>query len=288
MEDQRKLIEIARRRKIKSTLMLSLAALTAVYGIVWLVWILLDVLINGISFLEISLFVNDPAPPGVEGGGLRHAFVGHLIITGIATLMGIPVGIGAGVFFAEYGRYSRFVRYLRSITDVIVSFPSIVIGTLVYALMVKPVGHFMGISGSVALALLMVPVIAVTTDEILKLVPDSLREAGYALGAYRWQVIKDISLSAAKRGILTGVILGIARISGETAPLLFTAFNNNFTTTDPLQPMASLTVTIFQYAMGPYEEWHGQAWAASLVLTFGTLIFFIAAKALIHTKRRYG
>ncbi len=288
MEGQEQLIRVARRRKIRSVVMLSLATLTALYGMIWLVWILLDVFTNGFRFLELSLFTNDPTPPGIEGGGLRHAFIGHLIITGAATLMGIPVGIGAGIFFAEYGRHSRFVRYLRSVTDIIVSFPSIVIGTLVYAIMVKPVGHFMGISGSVALALLMVPVIAITTDEILKLVPDSLREAGYALGAYRWQVIKDISLSAAKRGILTGVILGIARISGETAPLLFTAFNNNFTTTNPLQPMASLTVTIFQYAMGPYEEWHGQAWAASLVLTFGALLFFILAKALIHTRRRYG
>jgi len=288
MDDQRQLTAVARRRKAKSVIMLSLATLTALYGILWLLWILLDVFINGFRFLEASLFLNDPTPPGVEGGGLKHAFVGHLIITGIATLIGVPVGVGAGVFFAEYGRHSRFVRYLRSVTDVIVSFPSIVVGTLVYALMVKPAGHFMGVSGSVALALLMIPVVAVTTDEILKLVPDSLREAGYALGAYRWQVIKDISLSAAKRGILTGVILGIARISGETAPLLFTAFNNSFTTTNPLQPMASLTVTIFQYAMGPYEEWHGQAWAASLVLTFGALVFFIAAKALIYTRHRYG
>ncbi len=287
MEDKH-LERIIYIRKIKSVLFLGIATLTALYGIVWLAWILLDVIINGIKFLNLTLFLGDPTPPGIEGGGLKHAFIGHLIITGIATLIGIPVGIGAGVFFAEYGRHSVFVKALRSITDVIVSFPSIVIGTLVYALLVKPVGHFMGISGSVALALLMIPVVAITTDEILKLVPNSLREAGFALGAYRWQVIKDISLTAAKRGILTGIILGIARISGETAPLLFTAFNNSFTTTNPLQPMASLTVTIFQYAMGPYEEWHGQAWAASLVLTFGTLLFFILAKTLIHSRTRYG
>ncbi len=287
MEDKH-LERIIYIRKIKSVLFLGIATLTALYGIVWLAWILLDVIINGIKFLNLTLFLEDPTPPGIEGGGLKHAFIGHFIITGIATLIGIPVGIGAGVFFAEYGRHSVFVKALRSITDVIVSFPSIVIGTLVYALLVKPVGHFMGISGSVALALLMIPVVAITTDEILKLVPNSLREAGFALGAYRWQVIKDISLTAAKRGILTGIILGIARISGETAPLLFTAFNNSFTTTNPLQPMASLTVTIFQYAMGPYEEWHSQAWAASLVLTFGALLFFILAKTLIHSRTRYG
>ena len=268
--------------------MLTISTLTAMYGLVWLFWILADVVLNGFRFLTLSLFLNDPVPPGIEGGGLRHAFIGHFVITSLATAIGVPIGIGAGVFFAEYGRHSRAIKYLRNITDVIVSFPSIVIGTLVYALLVKPAGHFMGISGSIALALLMIPVIAITTDEMLKLVPNSMREAGYALGAYKWQVIKDISLSAAKRGILTGVILGIARISGETAPLLFTSFNNNFLTINPTQPMASLTVTIFQYAMGPYEEWHGQAWAAAMALTFGTLLFFISAKALVRGYRRYG
>ncbi len=284
MDTAGNLIKTVRVRKIKSYVMLSIATVTAIYGVLWLLWILLDVFFNGFKSLSFSLFINDPAPPGVEGGGLRHAFVGHFIITSLATIMGIPIGIGAGIYFAEYGRHSTFVKFLRNITDVMVSFPSIVIGTLVYAVMVKPVGHFMGISGSVALALLMIPVVAITTDEILKLVPNSLREAGYALGARRWQVIKDISLSAARRGILTGVILGIARITGETAPLLFTAFNNNYLTLDPTQPMASLTVTIFQYAMGPYEVWHGQAWASALILTFGTLMFFILAKFVIRRK----
>lgn len=287
MGHQEHLKRVILRRKLVNLVMLSLSTLTALYGLVWLFWILADVVLNGFRFLSPELFLNDPTPPGIEGGGLRHAFVGHFIITTLATLIGVPLGIGTGIFFAEYGRHSKIVKTFRNITDVLVSFPSIVVGTFVYALMVKPVGHFMGVSGSVALALLMVPVIAITTDEILKLVPNSLREAGYALGAHRWQVIKDISLSAARRGILTGVILGIARISGETAPLLFTAFNNNFLTTDPTQPMASLTVTIFQYAMGPYEEWHGQAWAAALILTFGTLLFFISAKALVHGMRRF-
>ncbi|MDQ7037697.1 MAG: phosphate ABC transporter permease PstA [Aquificota bacterium] len=276
------------RRKAVNLVMLSLSTLTALYGLVWLFWILADVVVNGFRFINTDLFLQDPAPPGTEGGGLRHAFLGHFIITALATLMGVPIGIGAGLFFAEYGRHSRFAGYLRSVTDVIVSFPSIVVGTLVYAILVKPVGHFMGISGSVALALLMIPVIAITTDEILRLVPNSLREAGYALGAYRWQVVKDITLPAAKRGILTGVILGIARIAGETAPLLFTSFNSNFLTLNPFEAMASLTVTIFQYAMGPYKEWHGQAWAAAFVLTVGTLLFFMTAKAVVHGMRRYG
>ena len=270
------------KRKVKSHIMLTLSTLTALYGIIWLFWILLDVVIEGFSYLSTDLFLKEPVPAGMEGGGLRHAFIGHFIITSIATIIGVPLGIGAGIFFAEYGRGKVLVKVLRNVTDVIVSFPSIVVGTLIYAVMVKPVGHFMGVSGSVALSLLMVPVIAITTSEILRLVPDSLREAGFALGARRWQVIKDISLQAGKRGILTGVILGIARITGETAPLLFTSFNNNFTTLNPLEPMASLTVTIFQYAMGPYEEWHGQAWSSALVLTFGTLIFFLVAKAVVR------
>ena len=282
MGNEEHLKRVLLKRKAVNVLMLGLSTLTALYGLLWLFWILGDVLLNGLRFLSLQLFLNDPTPPGIEGGGLRHAFVGHLIITGIAALIGVPVGIGTGIFFAEYGRNSKLIKAFRNVTDVLVSFPSIVIGTFVYALLVKPVGHFSALSGSVALALLMIPVIAITTDEILKLVPNSLREAGYALGAHRWQVIKDISVSAAKRGILTGVILGIARISGETAPLLFTSFNNNFFSLDVTKPMASLTVTIFQYAMGPYEDWHRQAWAASLVLTFGTLLFFIIAKAVVH------
>ncbi len=286
MGDERHLRRVILKRKVINVVMLTLSTLTAMYGLVWLFWILGDVLINGFRFISLQLFLNDPTPPGIEGGGLRHAFVGHFIITSLAALIGVPIGIGTGIFFAEYGRHSKLIKTFRNITDVLVSFPSIVIGTFVYALMVKPLGHFSAISGSVSLALLMIPVIAITTDEILKLVPNSLREAGYALGAHRWQVIKDISISAAKRGILTGVILGIARISGETAPLLFTSFNNNFFSLDITKPMASLTVTIFQYAMGPYEEWHRQAWAASLVLTFGTLLFFITAKAVVHGMRR--
>lgn len=285
MEGYRDLEKRIKFRKVKSALVLFLSFLTAVYGILWLFWIIIDVFSKGFQNISIDLILQEPAPPGVEGGGLKHAFVGHLIITSLATLIGIPVGIAAGIFFTEYGRFSKFVDFLRTMTDSLVSLPSIIVGTAVYAIMVKPVGHFFGLSGSVALALLMLPVIAITTAQILKLVPDSLREAAYALGAFKWQVIKDVSLAAAKRGILTGVILGIARITGETAPLLFTSFNNNFTTYNIFDPMASLTVTIFVYAMGPYEDWHRKAWAASLILTIGTLIFFIIAKYLLGKKK---
>lgn len=270
------------KRKIISRIFLTISTLTALYGIFWLFWILSDLFINGFRYIHFDLLTKDMNPAGVEGGGLRQAFVGHIIITSLATVMGVTVGVVSGIFFAEYGRDSRFVQALRNVTDIMVSTPSIVMGALVYAILVKPVGHFISLGGSLALALIMMPVIAITTDEMLKLVPSLMREAAYALGAYRWQIITKVTLRAAKVGILTGVILGIARITGETAPLLFTSFNNNFFTTDIFKPMASLTVTVFQYASGPYEYWHEQAWAASLVLTFGVLLLAIVAKIIVN------
>ncbi|MER3447827.1 MAG: phosphate ABC transporter permease PtsA [Candidatus Dadabacteria bacterium] len=270
------------RRRIISRVFLTISTLTAIYGIFWLFWILSDLFINGFRYIHIGLLMEDMNPAGVKGGGLRHAFVGHLIITSIATVMGVTVGVFAGIFFAEYGRDSRFIQALRNVTDIMVSTPSIVMGALVYAVLVKPVGHFISLGGSIALALIMMPVIAITTDEMLKLVPGMMREAAYALGAYKWQIIIKVTLRAAKVGILTGVILGIARITGETAPLLFTSFNNNFLETNILKPMASLTVTVFQFVMGPYDYWHEQAWAASLILTMGVLILSIIAKIIIN------
>lgn len=269
-------------RKFINFFMLFLSSLMALYGIFWLFWILGSLFINGLKYLKPELVYLDPTPPGMEGGGLRPAFVGHLIITSLATLLGVPIGIMAGVYFSEYGRNSAFFKVLRQITDIMVSTPSIIMGAVVYALLVKPLGHFNGLSGAVALALLMVPVIAVTTDEMLKLVPQQLREAAYALGAYKWQVIKSVVFRSAKVGILTGVILGVARIAGETAPLLFTAFNNNFLNLNLLKPMASLTVTMFNYVMGPYHYWHEQAWASAFILTMGVLILSIIAKLLLH------
>ena len=270
--------QFLRRRKIKNVLMLGLTALTGLYGLGWLAWILTDVSLQGIRHITPALFLRDPLPPGMPGGGLRHAFLGQLIITTLAVLVGVPLGIGAGIYLAEYGKYRREGRWIRAILDVMVSSPSIVIGTVVYAWMVKPLGHFMGVAGSLSLAILMLPIVAITTEEMLRMVPDPLREAAYALGARQWQVIRDISLPAARKGIMTGVILAIARISGETAPLLFTSFNSPYTVLNPLKPMATLTVTIFQYAMGPYPEWHAQAWAAALVLVGGTLLLFLLAR----------
>jgi phosphate transport system permease protein len=270
------------RRKLFSNFMLFVSFLTAAYGIFWLFWILGSLFINGFKYLSPELVYLDPTPPGEEGGGLRPAFVGHLIITFLATVIGVPMGIMAGIYFAEYGRNSKFFTTLRQITDIMVSTPSILMGAVVYAVLVKPVGHFNGFSGAVALALLMLPVIAITTDEMLKLVPKEMREAAYALGAYKWQVIKDVVMRAAKVGILTGVILGVARIAGETAPLLFTSFNNNVLTFDLKDPMASLTVTMFNYVMGPYHYWHQQSWAAAFILTMGVLLLSIIARVLLH------
>ena len=270
------------RRKLFSNFMLFLSFLTAAYGIFWLFWILGSLIVNGFRYLSPELVYLDPNPPGEEGGGLRPAFVGHLIITSLATIMGVPIGIMAGIYFAEYGRDSKFLMTLRQITDIMVSTPSILMGAVVYAVLVKPVGHFNGFSGAVALALLMLPVIAITTDEMLKLVPREMREAAYALGAYKWQVIKNVVMRAAKVGILTGVILGVARIAGETAPLLFTSFNNHVLTFDLRDPMASLTVTMFNYVMGPYHYWHQQSWAAAFILTMGVLLLSIIARVLLH------
>jgi phosphate transport system permease protein len=270
------------RRKLISKFFLTISALAALYGIFWLFWILSDLFIYGFKYIHLDLLAKDMNPAGVEGGGLRHAFVGHIIITSVATVMGVIVGITAGVFFAEYGRDSKFAQTLRNITDIMVSTPSIVMGALVYAVLVKPLGHFIALGGSIALALIMMPVIAITTDEMLKLVPGMMREAAYALGAYKWQIITKVTIRSAKVGILTGVILGVARITGETAPLLFTSFNNNFFTTNIFKPMASLTVTVFQYVSGPYDYWHEQAWAASLILTLSVLLLFIIAKVILH------
>jgi phosphate transport system permease protein len=270
------------KRKLINNIMLFISFLAALYGLFWLFWILGTLFLNGFKYLTLDLFLQDPTPPGIEGGGLRHAFVGHFIITSLATLIGIPVGVCAGIYFAEYGRNSKIFMALKNITDIMVSTPSIIMGAVMYALMVVPFKQFNALSGVFALALLMVPVISITTYEMLDLVPHTLREAAYALGAYKWQIIKDVTIRAAKVGILTGILLGVARISGETAPLLFTSFNNAYLSFDLFKPMSTLTVTIFNYIMGPYEYWHRQAWAASLFLTLFVLVLSLLAKSILH------
>jgi phosphate transport system permease protein len=232
------------------------------------------------------LFIHDPVPPGVEGGGLRHAFVGQLLITLCATLIGVPLGILGGTFLAEYARGTRISRVISVLSDIMVSVPSIVVGTFIYAIVVMPLGHFNGWAGAIALSVIMIPVVLRTTEDMLTLVPWTVREAAFALGAPYYKVIIQVVYRGAATGILTGILLSIARVAGETAPLLFTSFNNAFFSFDMSAPIASLTVTIFQYAMGPYANWHAQAWAASLVITFFILIITIIGRLII--RWRYG
>jgi len=273
-------------RKAEGRIALTLSTLAAVLGLFWLVFILGDVLVHGIKALNLSLFINDPVPPGVEGGGLRNAFVGQLIITLCATLIGVPVGVLGGTFLAEYARGRKIARVISILSDIMVSVPSIVIGTFVYAILVRPVGHFNGWSGAVALAIIMIPVVLRTTEDMLSLVSWTLREAAFALGAPYYKVIIQVVYRGAATGILTGILLSIARVAGETAPLLFTAFNNSFFSLDMKQPMSSLTVTIFQYAMGPYETWHAQAWAAAFVITIFVLFLTILGRLVIKWRYR--
>ena len=273
------------KRKIESFLALGLSGLAAAVGLFWLVYILADVLIHGIGALNIGLFFNDPAPAGVEGGGLRNAFVGQLMITACATLIGVPVGVLGGTFLAEYARGTKLARIISVLSDIMVSVPSIVVGAFVYAVLVRPLHHFSGWAGAAALAIIMIPVVLRTTEDMLALVPWTLREAAFALGAPYYKVIVQVVYRGAATGILTGVLLSIARVSGETAPLLFTAFNNNFFSWNMNGPLASLTVTIFQYAMGPYKSWHSQAWGASFVITLFILMLTIVGRLLL--KWRY-
>ena len=274
-----------RIRKFESSMALAISTFSAFLGLFWLVFILGDVLVHGVAALNLTLFTNDPAPVGVAGGGLRNAFVGQLIITLFATLIGVPVGVLGGTFLAEYARGRAIAKFISILSDIMVSVPSIVIGTFIYAILVKPFGHFSGWAGSVALSIIMIPVVLRTTEDMLSLVPWELREAAFALGAPYYKVIIQVVYRGAATGILTGILLSIARVAGETAPLLFTSFNNSYFSLDMNHPMSSLTATIFQYAMGPYAIWHTQAWAASLVITVFILALTILGRLVI--KWRY-
>jgi len=278
-------MNVEKRRKFESFIALLLSTCAAGFGLFWLVFILGDVLIHGIGALNPGLFMNDPTPAGVAGGGLRNAFTGQLMITFFATLIGVPVGILGGTFLAEYAKGTKTARIISVLSDIMVSVPSIVIGTFIYAILVKPLGHFSGWAGAVALAVIMVPVVLRTTEDMLSLVPWTLREAAFALGAPYYKVITQVVYRGAAAGIFTGILLSIARVAGETAPLLFTSFNNAYYSLNMNAPVSSLTVTIFQYAMGPYEEWHAQAWAASFMITVFILVLTILGRLII--KWRY-
>jgi phosphate transport system permease protein len=260
--------------------MMILAFLTLVFGLFWLSWIILTLLVEGAGSLRPALFLRMTPPPG-ENGGLANAIMGSLIMVAAAVSLGTPIGILAGTYLAEYGKGSALAAATRFINDILLSAPSIIIGLFIYAVYVARVGHFSGWAGVLALAIIVIPVVVRTTDDMLKLVPNSLREAAAALGCPTWKMITMVSYRAAKAGILTGVLLALARISGETAPLLFTALNNQFWSLDMNQPMANLPVVIFQFAMSPYEDWQRLAWAGAALITLLVLGINILARVVL-------
>ncbi len=274
------------RRRRTNLIGTGLSMIAMVLGLAALTWILLVLLTNGFAALDLNLFTQDTPAPGTEGGGLRNAIIGSLMIVGLSVLVSTPVGILAGVYLTEYGDTSKTAEFTRFITDIMLSAPSIVLGLFVYAIAVATVGNFSGYAGSLALSLIAIPVVMRTTENMLRLVPGSLREAAFALGAPRWKVSTMVTLRAAKSGVITGVLLAVARISGETAPLLFTALNNQFFSTNMEKPMANLPVVIFQFAMSPYDNWIRLAWGGALLITLAVLALNILARVFFREKVR--
>ena len=275
----------ARRRQLVSVVALSLAAAATVLGLIALIWILFTTLINGFAALSPTL-VTDMTPPPGAAGGLLNAIYGSAAMIAVAVIVGAPVGVLAGTYLAEHGKRRAVAEAVRFLNDILLSAPSIVIGLFVYELVVRPAGHFSGWAGALALGLILLPVVVRTTDETIRLVPTELREAALALGAPQWRMTLQVLYPAARTGILTGLLLGIARISGETAPLLFTALNNQYWTTDLSQPMANIPVVIFQFALSPYDSWHTLAWAGALLMTMFVLIAGVGARLALRARTR--
>ena len=272
----------ARRRR--NGIMLSLSLAATLLGLGWLIVILFVLLWEGLSGLSLAVFTEMTPPPGADGGLLNPIF-GSLILTVLAVLIGTPIGMLAGTYMAEYGRHDRLTSVVRFINDILLSAPSIVVGLFIYEIMVAPMGHFSGLAGAVALAVIVIPVVVRTTEDMLLLVPDQLREAAVSIGMPRAFVIAKVCYRAAKAGMITGVLLAIARISGETAPLLFTALNNQFWSTNLNAPMSSLPVVIFQFALSPYKDWQKLAWTGALIITFTVLALSIVARALSASRK---
>jgi phosphate transport system permease protein len=271
------------RRRLVNFANLAVSLFAMLFGLLALGWILFSLLQQGFHGLTLSLFTQMTPPPG-NSGGLLNAIVGSLLMTTFATLIGTPVGVLAGTYLAEFGQKGWLAPTTRFVNDVLLSAPSIVIGLFIYAVVVVKMKHFSGWAGALALALIVVPVVVRTTENMLRLVPNSLREAAAALGTPQWKVILFVTLRASRAGIITGLLLAVARISGETAPLLFTALNNQFWTNNLNQPMANLPVVIFQFAMSPYDDWHKLAWAGALLITLGVLALNIVARVLFRQK----
>ncbi len=274
-------------RSTKNKIALTLSLLTMAFGLFWLVWILFTTVSRGLDGLSWSLFTESTPPPNTAGGGLANALAGSGLLIFWSTFFGTPLGIMAGIYLAEYGRKSFLSEVIRFINDILLSAPSIVVGLFVYTIVVSQMQHFSGWAGVIALALLQVPIVIRTTENMLRLGPDSMREAAYALGTPKWKMISAITLKASVSGIITGVLLAIARIAGETAPLLFTALSNQFWSTDMMQPLANLPVTIFKFAMSPFAEWQSLAWAGVLIITLCVLLLNIVAR-VIFAKGKHG
>ena len=273
----------SRRKRINAVaLVLSLVAMA--FGVFWLLWILFETVRLGIGGLALATFSEMTPAPQAETGGLANAIFGSLAMVSLATLLGTPIGIFAGIYLAEYGQKGWLGSATRFINDILLSAPSIVIGLFIYSAVVAPMKSFSGIAGVLALALIVIPVVIRTTENMLSLIPNALREAAYALGTPKWRVIMTITLKSAWAGVMTGILLALARVSGETAPLLFTALSNQFWASDIRSPMASLPVTIFKFAMSPYENWQKLAWAGVFIITIGVLILNIAARVLFRNK----
>jgi phosphate transport system permease protein len=275
-----------RRRKLTNRVGLLLSSASMALGLIGLLWILWTLFYNGIAALDWNFFTQSTPAPGTPGGGMLNALVGSLMIVGFATLVSTPIGILAGIYLSEFGKQSRFAQATRFVVDIMLSAPSIVIGLFVFAIAVATVGNFSGWAGSLALSLIAIPVVVRTTENMLNLVPGSLREAAFALGAPRWKVSLAVTLRAVKGGVVTGVLLAVARMIGETAPLLFTALNNQFFSLDMSQPMANLPVVIFNFAMSPYADWQQLAWGGAFIITLVVLAINIAARVLFRDKVR--
>jgi phosphate transport system permease protein len=276
--------KLYRRRRFRNAQALVFSGAATVFGLFWLAWILWTTLVNGFGALDLHLFTRMTPPPG-EAGGLANALFGSFAMSALAIAIGAPVGVLAGTWLAEYARRSRLGEAVRFLNDILLSAPSIVLGLFVYAILVKPAGHFSAFAGALALALIALPIVVRTCDEMLQLVPNAMREAALSLGLPQWKVTVRVLWRSARPGIVTGILLALARISGETAPLLFTALNNQYWTANPNAPMASVPVAIFQFAMSPYDDWHALAWAGALVITAFVLLLGVAARWYLHRSQ---
>ena len=277
-------LKMHNKRKRTNAIALTLSLGAMAFGVFWLIWILFETIYLGIGGLNLATFTEMTPPPMAEDGGLANAIFGSAMMVGLATLLGTPIGVLAGVYLAEYGQKSWLGSTVRFINDILLSAPSIVIGLFIYAMVVAKLKGFSGFAGVLALALIVIPVVIRTTENMLSLIPNALREAAYALGTPKWKVIMSVTLKTARAGVLTGILLAVARISGETAPLLFTALSNQFWTSNLGEPMASLPVTIFKFAMSPYENWQKLAWAGVFIITMGVLLLNILARVLFKNK----